>query len=712
MTAMGSGVSESDTRQNHTSDIRGMSGEEILRIIDKEMYALYRAYRFPENFYNQFHGVIGNIRYSWLAYDIQRHADKYQLPFLFSPILYDPIDKSGLSPTHPRDIKSPIGTRNVHFAGGGNRAVPVWGKDYYERWYTDWEDRTAYWFENGWSGYRLNGQFWNNSGSREVLSYAEALSILARTDKPRHDYYIKSLFIDRYEIPGFDRKLLNDLIQYGVDRIWGGIRGVDVDFRSGSPYSQRRNGLIHNRGESPPGKDWVDCILIMIPPTYIAWGYGVRFSEDPNIRGRIYTMDIPIAPINMLLDDFDARYIDPPARAIAGNRVTMTVSVSSRFTEEKTARYVWSIPGASGIEYHNGGATGNVTIPAMGSVEMRISFTMPEDGVHVRFEVNPNREIVENGDYENNVAEHFVAPQTPPAPSAINIPAWVLRQRVSFSMSSTATLSLPRGSWNGNATGSLGVVNHSENIYNDFADTNNPGVNEASTTITRRPNITAVLDRADFGDNPKEGHFAPSNSTVSESALVTASGSVSRPYTWTSGYYNSRGNWISTTHYGTAVSNFAPNPNNDRRTYVFDVYNGMKDLPPRRQPFRSRANLDRASIAGNSVKYELEWEGTPIPFDVVRWMSHRDANNVDRSWEAVGGQYERTFIGQSEGSLLWETRTSQAGGYRNDRDNARSGRTGQSFYTNAVFATNRELQSIEYPIKSGYYFNPLVVCNT
>jgi hypothetical protein len=72
----------------------------------------------------------------------------------------------------------------------------------------------------------------------------------------------------------------------------------------------------------------------------------------------------------------------------------------------------------------------------------------------------------------------------------------------------------------------------------------------------------------------------------------------------------------------------------------------------------------------------------------------------------VPGQYERTFIGQSTGTVTWETVEKMADIYYDDRERARSRATGKGNYDHAVFATDKLLQNYAYPIKSGYYFNP------
>jgi len=689
-------------------DMRGMGGDKIAEEINCEMALLYPDY-VKTDYYKDRLDDIGNMRKAWLANDLNIYAEKYGLPFLRSPVLYDPDDRdmSGLAPGAPPDAEiDSIGAIAKSFAGYGSRHVPVWGETYYGLWYIDWGNDAAYWFEDGWSGYRLNGSFWNGAKSRKILTYDEAYKALKDNNDKRLDIFKKNRFVNLRTIPGFPYNILDELVQYGVDEIWGGLRGADVDIRGEGISAQLRQGFIHKRGDKPKkyGTNetlpWDECVLVMIPPTYISWGYGVLFTADPNADNAVYSTEIPIAPINMLLQDIRVGFVNPPVNAAAGDWVTVRVSLNSFFPQDETVDYRWGVPSGSGTKYHNGQASGSIAISGMGNATMQVSFIMPEDGAKVTFEANHTRKVPENGNYENNAVEHFVAPLTPPTRSA-NIPAWVLDQEVGFDLVSTASLELPRGSWNGNATGNLDILGDSA-IYNDFTVSNNPIVNEASAAITRQPEIAAVLDRADFGDDPKNGRFAPDNVPISKTALVTGSGLVSRPYKYTISRIDPDGTIQYSVRYRTAVADFTDI--NDVRTYTFDVYNGMRTLPLRKS-FRNEAG--KTSIQNNGLTYNLYWEGTPIPFDVARWMCSRSASNAEYGWEAINGRYQRSFVGQSTGSILWETVVSQAAGYREDRENARAGRTGRSYSANAVFATDKNMQSIGYPVKSGYYFNPL-----
>jgi len=691
-------------------DMRGMGGDKIVEELNFEMALLYPDY-VKTDFYKDRLDDIGSIRKTWLANDLNIYAEEYNLPFLRSPVLYDPDDRSvsGLTPGAPPDVDiDSIGSITKNFAGLGNRQVPVWGKTYYGQWYIDWGNDAAYWFEGGWSGYKLNGSYWNGTKARKILTYDEAYKTLKDSNDKRLDIFKKNRFINMRTIPGFPDNILDELVQYGIDEIWAGLQGANVDIRGNGVPAQLRQAYVHKRGEKPKKYGtreilpWDKCIVVMIPPTYIAWGYGVLFTADPDIDSVVYSTNIPIAPINMLLKDIRAEFISAPTAAETGERVTVTVSLSSFFPQDEQVDYRWGLPGVSGTSYKGGQASGSIAIPKMGSVSMQVSFIMPEGGANVTFEVNHNRKVQENGNYDNNFAEHFIAPLAPPT-YPVDIPSWVLTQEVDFDLISSASLTLPRGSWNGNATGSLSISDESA-IYNNFTVSNNPYVDEASTAITRQPNITAMLDRADLGDDPKNGRYAQNYIPLYGTAEVTGSGTVVRPYKYTTRRVDPDGTVHRSTHTNDASADFSEI--DDIRTYTFGVYNGMRTLPFRKG-FRN--NVSKTTIQNKALTYNLAWEGTPIPFDVVRWMCHRSATNAEYGWEPIDGRYERTFIGQSTGSIAWETVLSQAAGYRVDRESARAGRTGQGNYVNAVFATDKSLQSIEYPIKSGYYFNPLGV---
>jgi len=63
-------------------------------------------------------------------------------------------------------------------------------------------------------------------------------------------------------------------------------------------------------------------------------------------------------------------------------------------------------------------------------------------------------------------------------------------------------------------------------------------------------------------------------------------------------------------------------------------------------------------------------------------------------------------VQQCSADIDWNVTSSIKQEYEQDREAARQGKQGQAFYNKVVFATDKNLRSYDYPIKSGYYFNP------
>lgn len=77
-----------------------------------------------------------------------------------------------------------------------------------------------------------------------------------------------------------------------------------------------------------------------------------------------------------------------------------------------------------------------------------------------------------------------------------------------------------------------------------------------------------------------------------------------------------------------------------------------------------------------------------------------DENRIGFRWQAAGIPL------QNEGVLTWKVEQLMAKIYYDDRQNAAEGALGRVHYQYAVFASDKHLQRFDYPIKSGYYFNP------
>ena len=339
-------------------------------------------------------------------------------------------------------------------------------------------------------------------------------------------------------------------------------------------------------------------------------------------------------------------------------------------------------------------------------------FTAPKSGLlSITAEINPNRAF-EEINYDNNILtlENLVV-------ALENIPPWILTKDLYFSLGSSVSISAARSvTWDGNATGGLIVENVSgpPDIYNNFEVKNNPAVNAPQNSFIRNPQITATLDRADFGDDPKGGYFGDNLVPLSESGRITGYGSASRDYHYTVTTRYSDGTREKDRITGTAIGHFGAI--DDERSYAFDVYNGLEELPYQKplnyeKPFDSGAmnifaekHKKRRLPGGKDSedKFDLFWKGENYDFNVVRWMCHLDENDEEYGWESVPGQYIRAFTGQSSATLTWETVKTMEELYGPDKAAVKAN------YTHAVFATDKLLrEKYDWPIKSGYYFNPV-----
>jgi hypothetical protein len=74
----------------------------------------------------------------------------------------------------------------------------------------------------------------------------------------------------------------------------------------------------------------------------------------------------------------------------------------------------------------------------------------------------------------------------------------------------------------------------------------------------------------------------------------------------------------------------------------------------------------------------------------------------------VGGQYQRDFTQQCSGSVEWGkvSGSTMEQEYSRSRKAAKYHSYDSDEYDKAVFATDKDMRNEDYPIKSGYYFNP------
>ncbi|MBT2293175.1 hypothetical protein J7E73_29520 [Paenibacillus albidus] len=502
------------------------------------------------------------------------------------------------------------------------------------------------------------------------------------------------------------------------------IKGMNIKYGGKHTYKEfmyrNQNAAIAGKpvytdGATPKqGGRWIDYVHVLQPPTYFSWGYGTVYivHDDKSIT----YLDIPIAPMVLLEQDYDlqAAFDTLPLQAQAGEKVEVKIRVHSTFPEQTQAHYKWDIIQASTDEAipaaesklkftgHAVKAEGELVIPKNGEQLLVASFIMPDSEVRVKFNVNsdgktPKEKVITNNVLDSSpIAVKLLKPQ----PLTYN----VLTRKVKFPIYGgaelVAQLTKPRGTWVGNATGELNVLNGTLDLFRNYKVLNNEAVNEPGTRISRQPIVSATIDRKDFGDDPQNGKWLnveePDTPKVREGS-VDFRGAVQRTYEYELKNCN-KDKCTTRTVTETAHADFPQGT--DRKLYEMYFYHGRKNVPDPIVEKKIEKNNN------TSLAKRLLWRTEPYPFDVIRWMYHMDENNKAYQAVAVDGQYERSFTQQGVGEVTWSTESSQAKEYQVARTAAKEGQASKTLYDKAVFATDRELQQFNYPVKSGYYFNP------
>ncbi|MGF7046927.1 hypothetical protein J2T13_001429 [Paenibacillus sp. DS2015] len=415
-------------------------------------------------------------------------------------------------------------------------------------------------------------------------------------------------------------------------------------------------------------------------------------------------------------EDLSAEFESFPPSSPEGSSVEIDVRVESTFGSiQKDVPYQWAITTKSGdpvpvtfsghIKNESKGKI--ASIPAKGERLLTATFIMPNEGVNITFEINKGGKAPIEEKLDNNVLQSTVTLSTP-----ISLPYDLLSKQVRLELpSNTVKLtlpSLPDAQWTGNAKGGLQVSNGTDDLQREFVVLNNPAVNENSVTITRTPVATFTIKREDFGDDPlneKWKNLSDPGEPLERMGEIHNSGSVSRPYQYTYSWQTCsrvEEEVVCTTHSetrnGTVTSEFKSDT--VQKPYQMYVYNGRKEIPE--HTYQNVIEDD----ALDSRKKELYWTNEPYLYSVIRWMHHQNVSGVKYNWTQVPGQYERSFIQQASGTVGWTVGSSMQNEYSQAREAARSKLNKKALYDKAVFATDQQLQSYDYPIKSGYYFNP------
>ena len=234
-------------------------------------------------------------------------------------------------------------------------------------------------------------------------------------------------------------------------------------------------------------------------------------------------------------------------------------------------------------------------------------------------------------------------------------------------------------------------------MFRKYSEQNNPPVNEVRRSrVERNPIVNFTIERRDFGDDPEGRKWLD----INPSTPVVKNGRL-----FSEGYIQG---WDV---YECGFEDCELCPHKVLRTAPFNevtkdltfnvyVYNGMKNIPSK--SFRNEIENNRV----DSLNKKMYWESEPYNFNVIRWMCRLDSNGKEYGWTPVDGKYQRTFKQQNSGDIQIKINSPMEIEYMQARDAARQGINRKDLYDKAVFPTDIDLQRFDYPIKSGYYFNP------
>ncbi len=565
------------------------------------------------------------------------------------------------------------------------------------------------WFPNDF--YVVNGrEVINNNDKFKVEKIPINLDEEYRDDSGR--YWIKNpyiLYADGKDIRGLSRAMPDGksgtISQKTIDVGTAKMINSWVRTQNFRPdYMLNDRKLLSKLVVNPPKSvkdNFEDYLAVLSPPTDNSWGIGVAFYYkwvDNGLTSR-YSI-FYLKPKSLLKNDLYAQFEYEPSYSALdkikpGDKVKLGVSIDSLSKIDlKGVGYKIKITKDNGgaIPYETELPTDIVMsgdkmdIPARWT-KFYISFAMPESPVNIEFSINEDGKSPEEDVLSNNkITTRFL----PLKVWAFDLKYNILTRKVKSPLEDfdiVAQLNLPKGSWAGNATGALGITNATADLLRDFSVKNNPEVNEASSTIARNPQIHTTYYRTDFGDNPQNDKWlnwsTPSQPKI-RFGTVNYSGSVSRPYEYTN--YCAEEDCGGHTGHDSATANFFSS-NSTFKVGAF-IYNGMKTITPKK--YKNQIDLNNKT----SWKKNLFWTSEPYEFNVIRMMYNMDENNTLSAPVRINGQYKRTFTNQNSADSEWKITSSLKDSYK------------KSSIEKGALATDKAHSGVDFPIRSGYYFNP------
>lgn len=411
-----------------------------------------------------------------------------------------------------------------------------------------------------------------------------------------------------------------------------------------------------------------------------------------------------------------------PSSVVVGDKVQVVVQVKSSFEQNLTKDsgnaplYNWEIVDKSTNQpispvIYDGyakTATGNLEIAANGETALYAEFVMPQNDVEIRFEINKDGTIPKETLLENNVLDAVITTSTPISTTgAFDLDYNVLSRDVKFPLAGgkaiIAKLTAPSGSLYGDAWGALKINNDTPTIFRSF-NSSDLEVNQRADTIVKYPEIEATINRKDATydfnryDNPLESKWLNGPDTMTVDGKVSFGGTAYGNYEYKVKRIRDDGSTY--TERKTSTTSAAFNSGTDTKSITTYIYNGKSLIPAK--TFENKIDYNYV----NYLRKNMFWTSELYKLDVIRWMCRQREDDSLYDWTDVPGEFKRTFTQQNSGVVNWAVASNMKSDYMRSREAARKGDRRNTEYDKAVFASDIGFKNIDYPIKSGYYFNP------
>lgn len=496
---------------------------------------------------------------------------------------------------------------------------------------------------------------------------------------------------------------------------------------------RRSRYFAQNALNPPPVENFENCLYIIQPPTEHVWGLGIAFYYwDGNTSNS--TFDYHLNYKSFLLKPFDMMDNDelyaqfkhvypslPSEKAEPGEEVKVGIIVGSKLNNKAyqgvdyklkiTKKDGTPVPYSKVLSSEIVMTDEKIDIPASGT-RFYISFTMPEDSdVNFEFKLNEDGKDPEENNLENNMLSWKISlsRRIPATTGNIDIPYNVLSKSIKFVLADGKDIAAEleaanNGSLFGNAWGQLDVINNSPQLFKPFSfsgNTVNESVSGSAAKIIKHPEINTTIHRRDATNvNDNDKYDDPENKkwlndtsgsdikTVDNGKISFNTGKAYAHYEYHCSGCMERedGSSYCPGHEDDTDAEF--NGSTDTRSITTFIYNGKQAIVPKTYKNQIDTNND------TSWTKNLSWTSEQYKFNVIRLMYNMDENKTLSGPVRINGQYKRSFTNQNSANSEWKITSSLKDSYK------------KSSIEKGVLATDKAFSGIEFPIKSGFYFNP------